>query len=150
MDAEALVKPVVEGAGLELVDVTWTGQGRRPILRVTVDRDGGLDLDTISAITEKVSRRLDLEGFEPGPYQLEVTTPGIERPLRRPRDFHRAVGERVRVRTGEGTIEGELRDADDEELRLAAPAGERSVRLADVAAARTVVDWDEELRRSGR
>jgi ribosome maturation factor RimP len=150
VDAEALVKPVVEGAGLELVDVTWSGQGRRPLLRITVDRESGVDLDTISAVSEKVSRRLDLEGFEPGPYQLEVTTPGIERPLRRPRDFRRAVGERVRVRTGEGTIEGELRDADDEELRLVAPEGERSVRLADVAAARTVVDWDEELRRSGR
>lgn len=150
MDAEALVKPVVEGAGLELVDVTWSGQGRRPLLRITVDRDDGVDLDTISAVSEKVSRRLDLEGFEPGPYQLEVTTPGIERPLRRPRDFRRAVGERVRVRVGEGTIEGELRGADDEVLRLAAPDGERSVRLADVAAARTVVDWDEELRRSER
>ena len=151
MDAEALVKPVVEGAGLELVDVSWSGQGRRPLLRITVDRDGGVDLDTISAVSEKVSRRLDLEGFEPGrPYQLEVSTPGLERPLRRPRDFRRAVGERVRVRTEAETVEGELRDADDEVLRIALPEGERPVRLADVAAARTVVDWDEELRRSGR
>ncbi len=150
MDAETLVKPVVEGAGLELVDVSWSGQGRRPLLRITVDRDGGVDLDTISAVSEKVSRRLDLEGFEAGPYQLEVTTPGLERPLRRPQDFRRAVGERVRLRTEEGTVEGELRGADDEELRIAGPEGERPVRLADVAAARTVVDWDEELRRSGR
>jgi ribosome maturation factor RimP len=148
VDAAALVKPVVEGAGLELVDVAWSGRGPRPLLRITVDRDGGVDLDTISSVSEKVSRRLDLEGFEPGPYQLEVTTPGLERPLRRPQDFRRAVGERVRVRTDDGTIEGELRDADDEVLRIAAREGERPVRLADVAAARTVVDWDEELRRS--
>jgi ribosome maturation factor RimP len=150
VDAEALVRPVVEGAGLELVDVSWTGQGRRPLLRVTIDRSGGVDLDTISAVSEKVSRRLDLEGFEPGPYHLEVTTPGLERPLRRPQDFHRAVGERVRVRTSEATIEGELLGVDDEVLRIAVAEGERSVPLADVAAARTVVDWDEELRRSGR
>lgn len=150
VDAEALVRPVVEGAGLELVDVTWTGRGRRPLLRITVDRDGGVDLDTISAVSEKVSRRLDLEGFEPGPYQLEVTTPGIERPLRGPDDFRRAVGERVRVRTSNGTIEGDLRDADAEQIRIAAEEGERPVRLADVDAARTVVDWDQELKRSGR
>jgi ribosome maturation factor RimP len=151
VDAEALVKPVVEGAGLELVDVSWSGQGRRPLLRITIDRAGGVDLDTISVVSEKVSRRLDLEGFEPGPYQLEVTTPGLERPLWRPQDFRRAVGQRIRVRTEDGTVEGELRGADDEVLRIAAPeGGERPVRLADVAAARTVVDWDEELRRGGR
>lgn len=151
MDAEALVRPVVEGAGLELVDVTWSGRGSSPLLRITVDRDGGVDLDTISAVSEKVSRRLDLEGFEPGrPYQLEVTTPGLERPLRRPQDFRRAVGQRVRVRTDEGTIEGELRDVDEEVLRIAVSEGERPVHLTEVAAARTVVDWDEELRRGGR
>ena len=151
MDAEALVRPVVEGAGLELVDVTWSGRGRSPLLRITIDRDGGVDLDTISAVSEQVSRRLDLEGFEPGrPYQLEVTTPGLERPLRRPQDFRRVIGQRVRVRTDEGTIEGELRDADDEVLRIAASEGERPVPLTAVAAARTVVDWDEELRRGGR
>ncbi|HEX6399054.1 MAG TPA: ribosome maturation factor RimP [Actinomycetota bacterium] len=151
MDAEALVRPVVEGAGLELVDVTWSGRGRSPLLRITVDRDGGVDLDTISSVSEQVSRRLDLEGFEPGrPYQLEVTTPGLERPLRRPQDFRRAVGQRVRVRTDEGTIEGELRDVDDEVLKIAVSEGERPVHLTEIAAARTVVDWDQELKGSGR
>lgn len=150
MDAETLVRPVVEGAGLQLVDVTFSGEGGRRVLRVTVDREGGVDLDTISQVSEKISRRLDLEGFEPGPYALEVTTPGLERPLKRPQDFHRAVGERVRVRTAEGVIEGELRETGDDEIRIETPGGERPVRLADVAAARTVVDWDQELKRSGR
>jgi ribosome maturation factor RimP len=81
VDAEALVRPVIEGEGLELVDVTFGRESGRRILRVTVDRKGGLDLDTISQLSQKVSRRLDLEGFEPGPYALEVSTPGIERPL---------------------------------------------------------------------
>jgi ribosome maturation factor RimP len=150
VDAETLVRPVVEGAGLQLVDVTFGGEGGRRVLRVTVDREGGVDLDAIAQISEKVSRRLDLEGFAPGPYALEVTTPGLERPLKRPQDFRRAVGERVRVRTADGVIEGELREAGDDEIRIETPAGERLVRLADVAAARTVVDWDEELKRSRR
>ncbi len=146
MDAEPLVRPVIEGEGLELVDVTFGREGGRRILRLTVDKEGGVDLDAISQISQKVSRRLDLEGFEPGPYALEVTTPGIERPLRRPQDFRRAVGQRVRVRTGEGVLEGELRAAEDDEIRIAAQEAEHRVALDEVAAAKTVVDWDAELK----
>jgi ribosome maturation factor RimP len=150
VDAEPLVRPVVEGEGLELVDVTFGREGGRRILRLTVDREGGVDLDTISQISQKVSRRLDLEGFEPGPYALEVTTPGIERPLRRPQDFRRAVGQRVRVKTGEGVLEGELRAAEEGAIRIAAQDDEHRVALDEVAAAKTVVDWDAELKGSDR
>jgi ribosome maturation factor RimP len=150
VDAEPLIRPVIEGEDLDLVDVSFGREGGRRILRVTVDRDGGVDLDTISRISEKVSRRLDLEGFEPGPYALEVTTPGIERPLRRPQDFRRAIGERVRVKTTAGVVEGELRAAEDDEISIAAGADERRLPLAEVSAARTVVDWEAELRGSGR
>ena len=150
MDAETVVRPVVEGAGLELVDVTFAREAGRRVLRLTVDRDGGVDLDAISQLSEQVSRRLDLEGFEPGPYSLEVSTPGLERPLRGPQDFRRAVGERVRVRTAQGVVEGELRHADDDEIRLTTPTDERSIRLVDVASGRTVVDWEQELKGSRR
>ena len=150
MDAEALVRPVIEGEGLEVVDVTFGREAGRRILRVIVDREGGVDLDTISELSQKVSRRLDLEGFEPGPYALEVSTPGIERPLRRPEDFRRAVGERVLVKTPEGIVEGELRAAEADAIRVASSEGERRVALEQVAAAKTVVDWDEELRGGDR
>lgn len=150
MDAETLVRPVVEGEGLELVDVTFGREAGRRILRLTVDRAGGVDLDTIAHVTEKVSRRLDLEGFESGPYALEVTTPGLERPLRRPTDFRRALGERVRVKTADGVVEGELLEVDDDVVLVAEGDDRRRVALADVASARTVVDWDAELRGAGR
>ena len=101
MDAEELVRPVVEAAGLELVDVAFRRDSGRRVLRVTVDRPGGVDLDTISATSEKVSRRLDLEGFAPGPYALELSSPGLERPLKEPGDFRRRVGVRVKVKTVE-------------------------------------------------
>jgi ribosome maturation factor RimP len=149
VDAEALVRPVIEGEGLDLVDVTFGRESGRRILRVTVDREGGVDLETISQISQKVSRRLDLEGFEPGPYALEVSTPGIERPLRRPQDFRRAVGERVQVKTEEGVLVGELRAAEDDAIRIAGAEGERLLALEEVAAAKTVVDWDEELKKGG-
>lgn len=150
MDAEALVRPVIEAEDLDVVDVSFGREGGRRILRVIVDREGGVDLDTISRISQKVSRRLDLERFEPGPYALEVTTPGIERPLRRPEDFGRAIGERVRVKTETGVVEGELRAAEDDEIAIATGSGERRVSLAEVSTARTVVDWEAELRGEAR
>ncbi|MBI2238665.1 MAG: ribosome maturation factor RimP [Actinobacteria bacterium] len=146
MDVEALVRPVVESAGLELVEVTFRKEGGRRILRVTVDREGGVDLDTISQTSERVSRRLDLEGFEPGPYSLEVSSPGIERPLRSPLDFERRVGERVKVKTaqpvgGSRTHAGALVSADAEAIVIATDGGELRVPYADIASARTVFDW---------
>jgi ribosome maturation factor RimP len=154
MDLESLVAPVVEAAGLELFDVELRGEGRRRILRVTVDREGGLDLGTIAEVSERVSRRLDLEGFDPGPYTLEVTSPGLERPLRGPRDFADRVGQRVRVRVegdgGRETLTGTLLSAGDEVASIATEAGERTVRYEDVSSARLVVDWDEELRKAKR
>jgi ribosome maturation factor RimP len=153
MDAEALVRPVVEGAGLELVEVISTRDHDRRILRVVVDRDGGVDLDTIATVSEQVSRRLDLEGYEPGPYALEVSSPGIERPLRRPEDFGRRVGDRVKVRTtepieGARNHAGALVSADAEAIVIATDGGELRVPYHRIASARTVADWDEELKGS--
>src|SRR5437867_12275667 len=121
MDLEGLVRSVVEAAGLELVEVALhRGKGRQ-VLSVTVDREGGVDLDTIAQTSERVSRRLDLEGFEPGPYTLEVSSPGIERPLKEPRDFWRRVGEMVKVKAtwpdGPRTITGSIVEAGPEGIR---------------------------------
>ena len=155
MDLEALVAPVVEAAGLDLVDVELRREGKRRVLRVTVDRGGGLDLDTIAEVSERVSRRLDVEGFDPGPYALEVSSPGVERPLRGPADFGRHVGQEVRVRTSEPVggarvHRGRLIDAGEDGATIATDEGERTVAYAIVAAARTVVDWDEALKKAKR
>jgi ribosome maturation factor RimP len=154
MDAETLVRPVIEGAGFELVEVSFGRDAGSRVLRITVDRPGGpLDLEAIAEVAEKVSRRLDLEGFAPGPYRLEVSSPGIERPLKRREHFERAVGSRVKVRTtapigGAGTHTGVLISADAEAIVIATGGGELRVRYADIASARTVADWDAELKRS--
>lgn len=155
VDTAALIRPVVERAGLELVDVVFGREQGRKILRVTVDRDGGVDLETISTVSEQVSRRLDLEGFDPGGYALEVSSPGIERPLRTPGQWARAVGERVQVRTrtpidGSRHWQGELVAADDEAIVIATSGGEQRVPLDEVRSGRTVADWGAELKGSTR
>ena len=150
MDLEGLVRQVVEASGgCELVEADLVREQGRRILRVAIDRDGGVDLDTITQVSEQLSRRLDLEGFDPGPYSLEVGSPGIERPLRRPWDFQRRVGERVKVKTaepveGSRTLAGTLVAADDEVIRIATDAGERTVPYEGIRSARTVFEWGGE------
>jgi len=146
MDVEALVRPVVEAAGLQLWESTYRKEGGRMVLRVTVDRDGGVDLETISGVSERLSRRLDLEDFGPPEYALEVSSPGLERTLRTPRHFERSVGQRVKVKTvepvaGSKTHEGALVSADAEAIVVAAAGGELRVPYADIASARTVFEW---------
>jgi ribosome maturation factor RimP len=152
VDAESLVRPVVEGAGLELVEVVLHREGGRRVLRVTVDADTAPDLDALSELSERVARRLDVEGFDPGRYALEVSSPGIEHVLRTPGQFRRALGERVRVKTLPPVeiVEGALVAADEEAVVVATSGGEHRVPLSDVASIRTVADWDAELRRVAR
>src|SRR5690348_5436078 len=149
LDLEDLVRQVVEASGeLELVEADLVREQGRRILRVAIDRDGGIDLDTIAQVSERLSRRLDLEGFDPGPgsYSLEVGSPGIERPLKRPLDFQRRVGEQVKVKTaepveGSRTLSGTLVAADDDGVRIATDAGERAVPYVGIRSARTVFAW---------
>lgn len=151
VDVEALVRPVVEGAGLDLWDVTYHREAGRRILRVTVTRPGGVDLDTISQTSEKLSRRLDLEDFGSGRYQLEVTSPGLERSLKRPRHFQASVGEQVKVKTvepveGSNAHRGALVSADAEAFTIATDGGELRVPYGNVASARTVFEWGPAAR----
>ncbi len=146
MDVEGLVRPVVESAGLELWEVTYRKEGGRMVLRVTVDREDGVDLDRISDTSERLSRRLDLEDFGPRGYALEVSSPGLERTLRTPRHFERSVGQRVKVKTvepvaGSRSHEGALVSADAEAIVIAAAGGELRVPYGDVASARTIFHW---------
>jgi ribosome maturation factor RimP len=150
-DVEALVRPVVEGSGLDLWDVTCRHEGGRRILRGAVTRPGGVDVDTISRTSEKLSRRLDLEDFGSGRYELEVTSPGLERSLREPRHFQASIGEQVRVKTvepveGSKVHRGALVSADAEAFTIATDGGELRVPYGEVASARTVFEWGPAAR----
>lgn len=153
VDVESMVRPVVEAAGLELFDVAYDRAGGRRVLRVTVDRDGELDLDTIATVSDAIARRLDLEDFGDGRYELEVSSPGIEHPLRTPAHFAHAVGSSVKVKTG-APVEGSrvhvgtLLAADADAVSIEVDGDVRRVPMVDVTAARTVADWTAELKGS--
>ena len=151
MDAEALVRPVVESVGLVLWEVTYRKEGGRMVLRVAVDREGGVDVDTLSDVSGRISRRLDLESFAAGAYALEVTSPGLERALRTPEHFRRCVGRTVRLSAREGdaasVVEGVLIAADDAGATVATTVGERTVAYPAIASARTTFVWGTGARR---
>ncbi len=143
------LRPVVEGLGLELYDVEVTGAGRALVLRVLVDREGGIDLDSVSAATQQVSAALDgassADGLPAG-YALEVSSPGVERPLRRPEHFRRAVGATatVKFRAADGAtsrVQGRVVGATDDELELDVDGDVQRVRYEDLLAARTIFEW---------
>lgn len=155
-----LVEPVVTGAGLSVYDVEHTGGA----VRVLVDRPGGgaVDLDELTGLSRRISRLLDEHDPIPGRYTLEVSSPGLERPLRTPAHFAGAVGTEVTVKTMPGTegdrrVRGTLVAADEDgfTVRLAPEPGaaaavasddadtaaERFVRYDEVERARTVFEW---------
>jgi ribosome maturation factor RimP len=94
----ALVEPVLNEQGLELIDVERRNEGRGQVVRLLVDREGGVDLDALSRLSREFSDLLDVEDVVPGSYTLEVSSPGIDRPLRKPEHFARYVGKKVRIR----------------------------------------------------
>ena len=103
-----LVAPVVEAAGYDLEELVVTPAGRRSIVRVVVDRDAGVTLDDVAEVSRAVSAALDEHDGEFGsaPYVLEVTSPGVDRPLTEPRHWRRNTGRLVTVGVGaEGSAE---------------------------------------------
>ena len=97
-ELERLLAPIVRAAGMDLESVRVGSAGRRRLLRVIVDADGGVSLDGIALVSREVSARLDATGaMGEAPYTLEVSSPGVDRPLTLPRHWRRAVGRLVRV-----------------------------------------------------
>ena len=153
IDVDMIVRtlaPAVSELGLELYDVQVSGTGRARILRVMVDRDGGVDLEAIADATQAVSPLLDappLDAAISGPYALEVSSPGLERPLRTPAHFARAAGETITVKTDGRRVRGVVTAVDDAGFDLLLDDG-NTERIAydDVTQARTVFEWGGEQK----
>ncbi len=116
----ALLDPLVHAAGYDLESVELTPVGRRRVLRVTVDADGGVSLDAAADLSREVSVALDsADVMGAAPYVLEVSSPGVDRPLTEPRHWRRALGHRVQAqRSDGGQLRGRLRAADAEGVEI--------------------------------
>jgi len=145
----------VESEGFECLDVTLGLEAGRRVLRITVDREGGVPLDACAQVSRSLGGVLeDLEELPDG-YVLEVSSPGINRPLLKPEHFRRFQGERARIKLrqrhdGARTLEGILGELRDDVLALQTTNGEVQIPLENIATARLHRDIDEILRRSKR
>ena len=117
----AVIDPVVASLGFDLEDLDVQTAGRRRRVCVVIDRDGGVDLDGIAEVSAAVSQALDAsDAMGEQPYTLEVTSPGVDRPLTLPRHWRRNVTRRVRVHLADGTTaDARIKDADDDGVILA-------------------------------
>jgi ribosome maturation factor RimP len=140
-----IVAPLVADADLDLYDLDLNAG----VLQVLVDAPGGADIDAISRLTRVVSRALDEHDPIDGRYALEVSTPGLERPLRTPAHFAAAARAALtaKVKTKPGTdgdrrVEGTITAADDLTVTVHATDGaERTLRYDDIERARTTFEW---------
>lgn len=136
------IEDVLSAMGVELVDAELTGPRRRRLLRLTIYRPSGVDLDLCTEVSEVVGSLLDDVDPIDGSYVLEVSSPGLERSLDTPRDFERAVGEVVRVSLNEGTVvEGVLEEAGSGGARIHGEDGSVEIAYDEVKSARTVFKW---------
>jgi ribosome maturation factor RimP len=143
-DLAAVVEPLVAAAGADLEDVTVKSAGRRTLLQVFVDADGGIGLDKIADISTAISTKLDqIDLFGAAPYTLEVSSPGADRPLTAPRHWRRAAGRLVRAHLRSGVeIIGRVAESDDSAVTLDVGGDQQRLAYEEIAKARVEVEFN--------
>lgn len=144
-DITALVEPWLAAERLELDDVEMVGSGNGRTLRILVDGPEGVDLDRLADLSNGISRLLDDVPSLQSPYQLEVSSPGLERKLRKPAHFIKSIGRDVKIKARvEGTTKaasGELISADENGFVVSTDSGDEHFDYDTVTSARTVFKW---------
>lgn len=96
---EQQIQRIVESEGLELVHIDYRRQGNGFLLRIDIDKDGGVDIDDCQLVSQQVSTWLDVDDPIPGEYELQVSSPGLDRKFYKPSDYEKFLGRLVRVKT---------------------------------------------------
>ncbi|MBO8137053.1 MAG: ribosome maturation factor RimP [Desulfotomaculum sp.] len=144
---EDFTKPIVESMNLELVEVEFVKEGAQWYLRVYIDKPGGVDLDDCQAVSERLDKILDEKDPIPHSYILEVSSPGIERPLKKDEDFQRFSGRLVAVSTytpinGTKKFTGQLQGLTEEGVKLELDTGMEIIIPRDkIASAKLAVEF---------
>ncbi|MFW6692016.1 ribosome maturation factor RimP [Streptomyces sp. MAR4 CNX-425] len=148
-----LLEPLVKERDLDLEEIAVTPAGKRRVLRVVVDADGGVGLDTCADLSRRVAEELDAtDAMGDRPYVLEVTSPGTDRPLTLPRHYRRAAGRMVKVQLREGgEVVGRITAVDDAGLDLQVPGvkgrrpADRRLDFGEIAAARVEIEFNRKV-----
>jgi ribosome maturation factor RimP len=142
-----VIEPLVQGEGMTLVDLQWGRRGKRWVLTLFIDKAGGVTLDDCADISSQVGERLDVENLIDHAYTLEVSSPGLDRPLRTLAEFERFREHLVRITTttpmqGRSTIIGRLKGVEGQTVLVEATrAGVVAIPLAHIKHARLEVEF---------
>jgi ribosome maturation factor RimP len=147
-----LLESPIGALGYEVVELEFHPQGRGGLLRVFIDKDGGVTVDDCEIVSRQVSAVLDVEDPIPGAYTLEVSSPGLDRPLRKPADFARYVGQQARIDLslpleGRRRFAGTLKGCEADEVSIEVDGELHKLPLSGIAKARLVPDLENELKR---
>ena len=142
----AVALPVLEELGLELVEVQYRREQSGWVLRLIIDKQGGVSLEDCAAASREISQLLDIEDFIEQAYSLEVSSPGLDRPLKSLADFQRFTGRKARVKTfepvgGEHVLTGRIQRTDGETIVLEIGRREVEIPFAQVSKARLEVEF---------
>jgi ribosome maturation factor RimP len=146
---EQQIHRIVESEGLELVHVDYRRQGRSFLLRIDIDKDGGVTVDDCTLVSQQVSTWLDVEDPIPAEYELQVSSPGLDRKFYKPSDYEKFIGRLVRVKTaravrGLHVVVGRLKEFDGTKVVVTDPIMKKdpdyTIPLADIKEARLEVE----------
>ena len=144
--AEALLLPIIEANNFELVDVEYVKEGSNWYLRAYIDKEGGISVDDCEVVSRAFSDKLDEEDFIDDAYIMEVSSPGLGRPLKKERDFERSLGEEVEIRlykalNKQKEFTGILKAYDKETVTIETAEGELVFDRPDIALIRLAFDF---------
>ena len=142
-----LIEPAVEAAGYEFVGLEYVAQGRQSVLRVFIDSENGIGIDDCATVSHQVSGVLDVEDPISGQYNLEISSPGVDRPLFKLEHFAQFVGQEVKLRSvapveGRRNFRGLLKSVEGDEITLVVDGVAYVVHHRNVDKANIVPDFD--------
>ena len=149
---QELADRVATGHGVEVLELALRGQGRGRVLSVIIDAEEPVEADVVEVVSKDLSRALDQDDPVAGSYTLEVSTPGLSRPLQTRRDFRRQRGHEVSIVRGgsadtaagvpgETPVQGVVVDADDEAVTLEVDGSQVRIPLSEVVQGKVVLPW---------
>lgn len=143
---EELIVPILDAKGFELVDVEYVKEGQDYFLRAYIDKPGGITIDDCVAVSREMNVLLDELDYVDGAYTFEVSSPGLGRPLKKPRDYERSMGKEVEIRTykamdGSKEFYGILKAYDDATVTIQSEEEEITFNKSDIALIRLAFDF---------
>jgi len=143
----ALADPILLNEGMDLVDTEYRRESKGWVLRLTLDKEGGVTLDDCIRVSHEVGRSLDVEDFIQTPYTLEVSSPGLTRPLKTEKDFMKYRHRLIKVKTVDSIenrrqFKGRLLRVSENQIEIEVEGGVFQIPLSNVAEANLEVDQD--------